>query len=201
MTINLANYSNLETSLFVRIDVEQYRESATDVPQNKILTFSDSAVPITIDGQLYVPLGNLLQVGNNSSELRIAPGNMTVIVSGIPNTSIGAIIHSQLKGSAIKIYRVFFDPVTKQMLNITGNPMGRFQGVINNYNLQEEYSTSNATNSIVLTCSSIIEILSKKISGRRTNPLDQRKLYPSDPSMDRVPNLANSNFNFGAVVK
>ena len=201
MPIDLSSYGAVETALFVKIDVAEYRETANASPVATILTFSDSPYPITIDGQLYSPLGDLLQIGNSSSELRVSPGNMTVSISGIPNTSISAITNSQMKGSPIKIYRAFFDPVTKQILNISGNPMGRFQGVINNYDLQEDYSPAGATNSIVLSCSSIIEIIGRKISGRRTNPLDQRQLYPSDPSMDRVPNLANSNFNFGAVIK
>jgi len=43
--------------------------------------------------------------------------------------------------------------------------------------------------------------LSNKVSGRRTNPIDQKELYPTDPSMDRVVSLASSNFNFGAVIQ
>jgi DNA repair exonuclease SbcCD nuclease subunit len=44
----------------------------------------------------------------------------------------------------------------------------------------------------------VVELLNNKTSGRRTNPGDQKEWYPTDLSMDRVPGLANSNFNFGA---
>jgi hypothetical protein len=40
-----------------------------------------------------------------------------------------------------------------------------------------------------------------KIAGRKTNSRDQKTFYPTDLSMDRVTQLANSNYNFGAVVK
>ena len=46
--------------------------------------------------------------------------------------------------------------------------------------------------------SSVVELLNNKVSGRQTNPRDQKLYYPTDLSMDRVPALAKSNFNFGA---
>jgi hypothetical protein len=51
---------------------------------------------------------------------------------------------------------------------------------------------------LTLTAVSFIEQLKGKISGRKTNPVDQLRFYPTDHSMDRVPTIANSNFNFGA---
>jgi hypothetical protein len=52
--------------------------------------------------------------------------------------------------------------------------------------------------SLTLTCTSVVGLLNNKITGRRTNPTDQELFYPGDKSMDRVPSLAKSNFNFGA---
>jgi hypothetical protein len=54
------------------------------------------------------------------------------------------------------------------------------------------------TITIVLSATSVIELLNNKVTGRRTNPLDHKQFYPNDQSMDRVPALAKSNFNFGA---
>jgi hypothetical protein len=126
-----------------------------------------------------------------------------VAVSGIPNSSIAEIDSIKLKGSSVEIYRAFFDPTNGQLLALDANPTGRFQGVVNNYSLEEDYpqTGSTATNTIQITCTNAVDLLDKKIAGRRTNPKDQKYFFPSDLSMDRVPVLANSNFNFGAVIK
>ena len=50
---------------------------------------------------------------------------------------------------------------------------------------------------MVVICSSVIGIIDRKISGRRTNQTDQRLLYPTDESMDRVAVISNTSFDFG----
>jgi len=50
----------------------------------------------------------------------------------------------------------------------------------------------------MLECSSSVGLLGQKISGRKTNPQSQNRFYPSDRSMDRVPTLKGTKFNFGA---
>jgi hypothetical protein len=154
---------------------------------------------VYINSELYQPLGQLLGVSGSSSELRNSSQGITVTISGIPNTSIAEVVNSRFKGSSIEVWRIIFDAETKQQLAVTG----RFQGLVNNYALEEDYDNiaGSASNRIAFTCSSTTEILSNKVSGRRTNPIDQKELYPTDPSMDRVVSLASSNFNFGAVIQ
>jgi hypothetical protein len=95
---------------------------------------------------------------------------------------------------------MLFDATTGTQLAITGNPVGRFFGLVNNYSLQEDYDVTARTssNTIVIVCSSAVEILNNKLAGRRTNPIDQKSFYPSDLSMDRVPKLVGANYQFGA---
>lgn len=199
MTINLSNYKNIETALFVKLVCPYYRAQPGDTPITKSLYFSQYDVPVTIDGDVYAPLGNLLGITETTTELRVSPGQLSITIAGIPNSSIAEIVNSKMKGSTVNIWQVFFDPVTKQMINTAGNPMGRFQGLVNNWSLEEEYSGS-ATNRILLVCSSTVEVLSNKIAGRATNPEDQKAVNNNDVSMDRVLALAKSNFNFGAPV-
>jgi hypothetical protein len=92
-----------------------------------------------------------------------------------------------------------FTPGTTNLIPITINPIGRFFGFVNNYQLAEDYSieTRTASNTIVMTCSSVVDVLDNKISGRKTNPASQKLYFPNDLSMDRVPSLVNSVFNFG----
>jgi hypothetical protein len=68
-----------------------------------------------------------------------------------------------------------------------------------NYAINEEYDINGrtATNTITLICTTIVSILANTTKGRRTNPVDQKKFYSTDVSMDRVPNLVGAYFDFG----
>jgi len=196
--LDLSAYGAIETGLFCRIECAYYKTSPSSSPTSQTLLFSNYNLPVTINGDTYQPLGQLLDVSASNSELRNSSSGITLAISGIPNASIAQVVNSRFKGSPITVYRIFLDPTNRNNIGI----MGRFQGLVNNYALEEEYdnAANQATNRIVFTCSSAVEILSNKISGRRTNPIDQKQLYPSDLSMDRVNTLASSNFNFGAVI-
>lgn len=192
MTPDLSSYSAIEAALFFKIDVPDY----TDGP----LLFSSYNIPVEIDGDTYVGLGNFLSVTDTSSDLRAAAGTLSVTLSGIPNSSIQEILSLKIKGSNCYVWRVLFDANTKQMLDIPGNPVGRFQGRVDNWSIEEDYdnAASQATNTMALSLSSLVETLDSKIAGRATNPTDQKYFFPSDLSMDKVMALTNTNLNFGA---
>ena len=203
MTINLSSYKSIQTALFVRMVVPYYKSSPSATPASEVLRFSQYNQPVTINSEVYSPLGGLLSVSDSSSDLRPSSGTFTVAISGIPNTSIAEIINSRIKGSTIQVYRAVFDATTWQLLSISDNPVGRFQGIVNNYSLEEDWNpgATIVSNRIILTCSSTVDVLTGKIAGRRTNPTDEKAFYPSDLAMDRVPTLAESNFNFGIPVQ
>ena len=193
MTINLSSYRSVETALFCRVDVPDYA----------VLRFSNYNIPVTIEGESYTNLGTLLGVTDSSSDIRATSGTLTVTISGIPDASIAEVLDQTFKGSEIQIWRVFFDATTKQVLNIAGNPAGRFQGIITNFSLEEDWpqGATATSNRISFTCSSKVDILANKVAGRKTNTNDMKRWYPSDVSMDRVMALSRSNYNFGAVIK
>jgi hypothetical protein len=188
MTLNLSAYGEIQTALFCRIDVPNY----------EILRFSNFSRPLTIDGESYTGIGNLMGVSSTASELRVSTGELTVTISGIPTKNISDVLNYKFKGSDIKIYRGVFNPTNGQLLAITGNPTGKFQGIVNNFALEETWSGQDSMNTIAFTCTSTIGVLTNKTTGRRTNPIDEKTFYPTDLSMDRVPSLANSNFDFGS---
>ena len=193
MSIDLSTYATIQTAMFCRIDVPDYA----------VLRFSNYNRPVTINSESYTNLGTLLGVTDSSSDIRAVAGTVTVSIAGIPDSSIAEVMTQQFKGSRIQIWRVFFDAASGQVLNITGNPAGRFQGVITNWSLEEDWTqgSTSTTNRIAFTCSSRVNLLNTKTSGRCTNSQDQKAWYPTDVSMDRVAQLANTNYNFGAVVK
>lgn len=201
MPIDLSSYRSVETGLFVRIQVDEYRTTSSGSYTTEVLKFSDYIRPITVDGESYTGLGRLVSISATSSELSATRGSLTIGLSGIPNSSLAEIIYSKIKGSPIEVWRVFFNAATGEQLAIAGNPSARFFGIVNNYSLEEEYNyeSKTASNTIVLTCSSMLDVLDTKTSGRRTNPVDQKNFYPTDLSMDRVPNLKNCGYQFGAA--
>jgi hypothetical protein len=193
MSVNLTSYTSIQANNFVRIDVPDY----------SVLRFSDYHRDYTIDSESYTALGTLLGLSDNVSELRITNQEMTISIAGIPITRVSEILDNKITGSSIKVYRNFFNATTGASLAITGNPITRFSGIITNYSIQDEIAEASSdeagTITLTLTAASLVEVLSQKLAGRRTNPVDQKRYYPTDISMDRVPTIARSQFNFGGA--
>ena len=191
MTIDLSSYSAIQTAMFCRIDIPGYQ----------VLRFSNFNKTTTIDGESYTGIGNLLGITASTSEIRATNKELTITISGIPSGNISDVLSYKIKGSSIRVYRGIFNPNTSELLGISGNPVLKFQGLINNYSLNEDWSGQSATNTIGLICTSVVGLIQKKISGRRTNPVDQKNFFAGDLAMDRVPAIAGSNYNFGADKK
>lgn len=194
---NLDAYTSVKTGLFVRLQVDEYRTSTSNPYTEQVLTFSDFDATITINSEDYVPLGKLLNISPSSSELRSSSNTITVTLSGVPTNSIAEIVHSRIKGAPIKIYRGYFDIATDTLIDTVE---ARFIGSVNNYSIQEEYDIvgREANNMLLLECASSVDLLSRKIAGRKTNPESHKKFYPTDTAMDRVPTLKGTKFDFGA---
>jgi hypothetical protein len=185
MAINLSSYRSIQTNLFIKLVIPGY----------DTLTFSDYHKNYTISGVVYEGLGQLLEVSNSEDNLRAAPAEITVTIAGIPSTNITDIINNKVKGSSCEVYRGFFDVDTGELLSIAGNPAGKFRGVVSNYDISDDLDMGSGTGtvSLILTVTSVVELLQNKTTGRRTNTAD----FPNG-DMSRVLPLQKSNFNFGA---
>lgn len=186
MAINLSAYSSVQSNLFIKLDIPNY----------DILYFSDYHKNYTIGSDTYDGLGELLSVSSTEDSLRAAPSDITISISGIPIGNVSDILDNRVKGSSVEIYRGFFDPKTGELISVSGNPAGKFKGIVSNYDITDDLPMGSDTGTITLTLivTSVVELLNNKISGRRTNPAD----FPDEESMNRVMALAKSNFNFGA---
>ena len=185
MPINLSAYRSIQTNLFVKLDIPSY----------SVLTFSDYHKNYTISGTNYTGLGQLLSVSNTDDNLRAAPSEITVSISGIPSANVTDIVNNKVKGSECKVFRGFFNVDTGELLSVAGNPAGKFQGIVSNYDITDDLDMGSDTGTVTLTLTvtSVVEMLQNKITGRRTNPQD----FPNG-DMARVLPLQKSNFNFGA---
>lgn len=190
----LSGYGSVGTVFAVKIDYE----TADRISQT--VTFTDYYAPIEIGGVTYTGIGNLLSISETEVELRAVPSEVTVTISGLGEIGVNDIFTNRYKGGQIEVTRVFVDAKTLEVLDIPANPAGRFKGLITNISLNEDFDRDDATstNTIGFICSSEVALINRKVTGRKTNSVEQRKFFPNDSSMDRVANIANSNFNFGA---
>lgn len=187
--MDLTSYQSIQTALFVKIEIPGY----------DTIFMSDHDEAMTINGDLYAALGQFLGITDTSSELKMNNSELTITMSGIPNSVLSDFMMQPIKGSKITVVRAVMDPVTHAMLNIAGNPTGKFKGRINNYAINEEIGGADQKSTISLICKSQVGQMAGRIAGRRTNPADEKLFFPADRSMDRVPSLANAKINFGGV--
>ena len=188
--LDLNSYYSIQSNLFVKVTLS-----------GSNLLFSDKLESTVIAGDTYVGLGKLLAISGSNSELRSSSQEISISISGVPDSSIIDILNSGIKGSPVIIRRGLFNAATGAFLTaVTGNPIIRFTGYVNNLSFEEDYDvdTKTSSNIMVLTCASNVEILNNKIQGRKTNSESQRKYFPTDLSMERVSALESSYFDFGA---
>jgi len=188
MALDLKTYKSIQSNLFIEITLT-----------SGVLRISDRLTSTDIEGNSFVAAGNFLGVTNTVSDISNPSNEITITLAGIPNSALTDILNLRLKGSKVRMWRAFFDPETDTLLAMSGNPSGRFTGFVANYAINEEYDINGrtATNTITLICTTIVSILANTTKGRRTNPVDQKKFYSTDVSMDRVPNLVGAYFDFG----
>ena len=192
--MSLDTVKAIRSNLFVRLTINGYAGGATQV-----FRFGDSLQQTEIYGEQYLGVGRLLSITEANSELRPSTGELSIVLSGIPNSSLTEILTSDIKGSPVTIYRRLTDPVTGALISVAGNPFTRYKGFVNNYSLQEDHDviSRSSSNTILLLCNTQLDVVKGKISGRKTNPQSEKKWFPNDLSMDRVPTLVDAQFDFG----
>jgi len=151
--------------------------------------FSDAYETITVDGEQYTDLGHMLMISDFTYNYKSTQGTSQIMISGVPSDPnyMNIVQSTPIRGGDIEIRRVFFDPDTLEPL--AGEEYLRFKGIISNYIIEEQdtdFFTGVSTNVITFEAASVYAVLSKKISGQRTNGSERRKFYPGDPSFDRV---------------
>jgi|APSaa5957512493_1039668.scaffolds.fasta_scaffold12666_2 hypothetical protein len=183
--IDLSSYSGVESAVFIK----------WVIPNFETALLSDYNIPITFGGDTYVSIGSLLNMSGTTSELKASKSQLSISLSGIPTANVSDILDNEIKGSSLEVYRGLFDPSSHALLPLPENPILNFKGIVTNYGITDDVDvvSQSATNTITITCNSIVEVLAKKVGGRRTNPVD----FPDEGSMNRVQTLSSSNYNFG----
>jgi hypothetical protein len=126
--------------------------------------------------------------------------DIKISLSGLDINVVSLILSSPVKGSTVKIWRGFLD-ANNQIETIGGVQQffQRYQGIINNVAINENFDDQKRERTVVciVSCASMRLVLDSRLAGIKTNPSNWRFLYPNDTSMDRVPVIASTYFNFG----
>jgi hypothetical protein len=193
-TINAVTGSQINHAEFVRLTVGN---AAT------VYTFCNAAAPITVSGITFANLGALLSVGDVQRDIKATSDDMTIQLTGINPANIGIILGNDIKGSLVEVWRGFFDANNQIITTPTTQFFKRYQGIISGVSITEDFNSELrqriATCSIA--CSSMRRILENRLSGVKTNKSNWQFIYPNDTSMNRVTEISNTYFDFGAPPK
>ena len=197
--LNLAPYVGIQQATFIRM---VFTQNGSQV----VVRVSNHSTPFNItenDGQSYSypAVGTLLGVTQIANELKSSQADVTISLSGIPAQYMSDIVSNPIKAAPVEIRKVFFD-TSGNFLNIAGNPILEFVGVVSNFSIDEKwtnYSSQTVTSTINLTCASTLAVLSKQEAGRRTNQADQNYWFPGDNAMNRVASLTDAVWDFGGA--
>lgn len=166
-----------------------------------VYTFCNAASAITVDGIVFSGLNDLLQLGEIKRDIKATSSDLSISLSGVDGDNIAIILSSDIKGSLIEVWRGFLDSNNQIIQTPTQQFFKRYQGIVSNISITEDYNwqlrTRVATAS--LSCASFRTILQNRVGGLKTNPSVWKTFYPNDTSMDRVPVIAATFFDFGGV--
>lgn len=191
-TMNALNSANIRHAEFVRMIVGKPGSQTT-------YTFCNAAAPITVGGIMFTNLGSLLLVGEVQRDIKSTSFDMSISLVGIDPNNVALILSSDIKGSTVEVWRGFFDSNNQIITTPTTQFFKRWTGIINNVAITEEWNDQARTRvaTCTVTCSSMRKVLETRIAGLKTNQTSWQFYYPSDASMNRVAQIANTYFDFG----
>lgn len=186
------NTNNIRYADFVRVTT----------PSNVYL-FSTAPMPITVpavDAQPFAGLGQLVQVGSATRDIKSTANETTFTLVGIDTAMLGWVLGQEVKGSQIEAWHGFFN--TNGELITTGGTGGLykfFTGYINTFSISEQWMEEARmfVGLISVSGSSIQLILKNRLAGRYTNNNSWQFFNPTDTSMNRVAFISTINYQFG----
>jgi hypothetical protein len=186
------NTNNIRYADFVRVTT----------PSNVYLfTTAPAAITVpAVDAEPFAGVGQLVQVGNASRDIKSTANETTFTLVGIDTAMLGWVLSQEVKGSKIEAWHGFFD--VNGALITTGGTGGLykfFTGYINSFSINEQWMEEARmfVGLIQVSASSIQLILKNRLAGRYTNDNNWQFFSPGDTSMDRVAFISTINYQFG----
>ena len=158
-----------------------------------VITASSSYKDETIDGNVYLALGGLLEISSQNRNLRVTSGDTSVSLSGVDGNSISVALGSKIRGSELEILRGFYD--ANMVLESPVYP--RFRGIVTTYAITEDREGQEDNFTVSVGASSYKTVLQNRIAGRKTNKESWQYFDSTDTSMDNVYSISGVQFDFG----
>ena len=187
-TMTALNSSSIQQAEFIRLTL----------PSNTY-TFCNAASPITVNGITFTNLGSLLQLSDIKRDIKATSTDLTVSLTGVDGTNVAVVLGADIKGSRIEVWRGFLDSNNQIITTPTQQFFKRYQGIVSNFSITEDFNEQLRIRvaTVGLSCASFRTILENRVGGVRTTPKIWQVYYPNDTSMNRVPAIAGSYFDFG----
>lgn len=187
-TMTALNSSSIRYAEFIKLTM----------PSN-VYTFCNAAAPITVNGTTFTNLGSLLSISEIKRDIKANSSDLNISLTGVDGTNVFIVLSSDIKGSRIEIWRGFLDSDNQIITTPTQQFFKRYQGIVSNYSITEDWNEQlrSRVATVGLSCASFRTILENRVGGVRTTPKIWQVFYPGDTSMNRVPAIAGSYFDFG----
>lgn len=167
--------------------------------------FCNAAAPITVSGMTFNNLGSLLSISAIDRNIKANSADLAISLTGIDGTNVALVLAANIKGSEIFVYRGFLDSNNQIIMTPSQQWFTRYTGIVSNCSITEDFNDQLRTRiaTVGITCASFRTILENRIQGIKTTPKAWNFIYPGnsvdprDTSMDRVPIIAATYFDFG----
>jgi hypothetical protein len=187
-TMTALDSSSIRQAEFIRLTM----------PSN-VYTFCNAASPVTVNNIVFTNLGSLLQLSDIKRDIKANSSDLSISLTGVDGTNVAIVLSSDVKGSRIEVWRGFLDSNNQIITTPTQQFFKRYQGLVSNFSITEDFNEQLRTRvaTVGLSCASFRTILENRVGGVRTTPKIWQVYYPNDTSMNRVPTIAGSYFDFG----
>lgn len=187
-TMNALNSSSIRYAEFIKLTM----------PSN-VYTFCNAAAPVTVNSDTFTNLGSLLSLSEIKRDIKANSSDLNISLTGVDGTNVAIILSSEIKGSRVEVWRGFLDSNNQIIQTPTQQFFKRYQGIVSNYSITEDWNEElrSRVATVGISCASFRTILENRVGGVRTTPKIWQVFYPGDNSMNRVPAIAGSYFDFG----
>jgi hypothetical protein len=161
--------------------------------------FCNAAAPITVSGMTFNNLGSLLSISQIERNIKATSTDLTIQLTGVDGSNVAIILGANIKGSNIDVWRGFLDAQNQIITTPTLQFFKRYTGIVSNASITEQFDDDLRIRiaTVGISCSSFRSILDNRIQGIKTVPKAWNFIYPNDTSMNRVPIVASTYFDFG----
>lgn len=161
--------------------------------------FCNAASAITVDGMTFSNLGSMLSISAIDRNIKASSADLAISLTGVDGANVAVVLAANIKGSNIDVWRGFLNGNNQIITSPTQQFFKRYSGIVSNCSITEDFNDQLRTRiaTVGITCASFRTILENRIQGIKTTPKAWNFIYPSDTSMNRVPVIAATYFDFG----